>query len=112
MIDEDALLASFVDESQQHLQTIEPDLLELEKIGIKWIRRFLNRISEVFTVSREPRLFRAAEDRGTEPCDGKSPLASRDRKIAVTRELTDACSRGWTPSGRWWTMWRAANVLI
>ena len=43
MIDDQALFESFVEESRQHLQNLEPDLLELEKSGGKVDPEVVNR---------------------------------------------------------------------
>ena len=43
-MDQDELLAGFVDESQQHLQTIEPDLLDMEKDRDNIDSEVLNRV--------------------------------------------------------------------
>lgn len=44
MIDQDDLLASFVEESRQHLQTVEPDLLQIEESGDRADSEILNRV--------------------------------------------------------------------
>jgi two-component system, chemotaxis family, sensor kinase CheA len=44
MIEQDELLAEFIDEALQHFQTIEPDLLELEREGDQIDQEIVNRL--------------------------------------------------------------------
>lgn len=95
MIDEDALLASFVDESQQHLSTVEPDMLELEKSGDKIDSDTLNRIFRSIHSIKGASGFFGLQKIGELSHVMESLLALlRDRKISVTRELTDALLAG------------------
>ncbi len=95
MIDEDALLAGFVEESQQHLQTIEPDLLELEKIGDAIDSETLNRIFRSVHSIKGASGFFGLQKIGELSHAMESLLSLlRDRKITVFRELTDALLAG------------------
>lgn len=54
---DDALLMEFVTESREHLSTIEPDLLVLEKKVIKRIRKSLTAFFVPFTALKGHRAF-------------------------------------------------------
>ena len=95
MIDESALLASFVEESQQHLQTIEPDLLELEKSGDSVDSELLNRVFRSIHSIKGASGFFGLRKIGELSHVMESLLSLlRDRKLSVTRELTDALLAG------------------
>jgi len=95
MIDEDALLASFVEESQQHLQTIEPDLLDLEKGSETVDSEMLNRIFRSIHSIKGASGFFGLKKIGELSHVMESLLSLlRDRKISVTQELTDALLAG------------------
>jgi len=95
MIDEDGLLVSFVEESQQHLQTIEPDLLELEQGGDTVDSEVLNRIFRSIHSIKGASGFFGLQQIGEISHIMENLLSLlRDGKISVTPELTDALLAG------------------
>ena len=91
MIDEDGLLASFAEESQEHLQTIEPALLELEKSGDKIDSEMINEIFRSIHSIKGASDFFGLEQIGKLSHIMENLLSLlRDGKISVTPELTDA----------------------
>lgn len=95
MIDEEGLLASFVDESQQHLQTIEPDLLELEKGGNNIDYEVINRIFRSVHSIKGASGFFGLQKIGELSHVMENLLSLlRDKKITVYPELTDALLSG------------------
>ena len=95
MIDEDGLLASFVEESQEHLQTIEPDLLELEEEGDNIDSEVINRIFRSIHSIKGASGFFGMQQIGKLSHIMENLLSLlRDGKITVTSELTDALLEG------------------
>jgi len=95
MIDEDGLLVSFVEESQQHLQTIEPDLLDLEQGGDSVDPEVLNRIfRSIHSIKRASGFFGLQQIGKLSHIMENLLSLLRDGKISVTQELTDALLAG------------------
>lgn len=95
MLNDEALLANFVEESQQHLQDIEPDLLELEKGGDNVDKEVVNRIFRSVHSIKGASGFFGLKNIG-ELSHAMENLMSlvREGKKSVTSELTDNLLEG------------------
>ncbi len=95
MSEYDELLPLFVEESQQHLQTIEPDILALEQSGAIIDRDMVNRIFRGVHSIKGASGFFGFQNIGTLSHVMENSLSLlRDGKIVPTSELIDALLKG------------------
>ncbi len=95
MIEQDELLANFVDESLQHLQTIEPDLLEMEKNRDNVDSEVVNSVFRAIHSVKGASGFFGLKNIGELSHKMENLLSLlRDSKISLTPELIDALLAG------------------
>ncbi|MBF0224395.1 MAG: chemotaxis protein CheW [Desulfobacterales bacterium] len=95
MIDQDELLANFVEESQQHLQNIEPDLLDIEKGGDNIESEVVNRVFRaIHSVKGAAGFFGLKKiSELTHVMENLLSLL-RDKKIEASQEFVDSLLLG------------------
>ncbi len=95
MSDFDELLPAFIEESQQHLQTVEPDILALEQGGGSVDRETVNRIFRgIHSIKGASGFFGLQNISELSHVIENSLALLRDGKIAPSSELIDALLKG------------------
>jgi len=95
MMDDRELLVEFVEESEQHLQDVEPDLLELEDMGDDVEGEVVNRIFRAVHSMKGASGFFGLKNIGQVSHEMESLLSLlRDKEIGVTSGLIDCLLAG------------------
>ncbi len=95
MVDQDQLLINFVEESNQHLQTIEPDLLEIEQHRDSIDFEIINRVFRAVHSVKGAAGFFGLKKIGQLSHVMENILSKlRDKKIEPTADMVDALLAG------------------
>jgi two-component system chemotaxis sensor kinase CheA len=93
--DELEILEEFVQESREHLAAIEPDLLEMERLGSSTAQDIVNRVFRAIHSTKGGAAFLAFETlKGFSHVMENVLMLIRDKKLEISSDVIDALLRG------------------